>query len=268
LAKTFELIKKDPLNDAKKYFNEAIRTSRQAMVLKDTSFENYLTCLQINVMSQLYTENHDGAIVIIRNKLKEFIKRPEIKILYHYLYFAGSDWKSQEMKIAYLIYNFINKLKMIKVVDDEFVNNVLTVRINRSLFHPSGKSGTWIDISNPMIKFRTLEEKVIQTLGGVANIIIFPTLVVPSLTVMIAISIASEPFKMSISALNNNVDDQKTTFMDRMKIVVKETRNEYSTDFKNIAHNSLESMFDLEVGSENFFEKYTNEQIIENMYKS
>jgi hypothetical protein len=160
----FSLIKKDPLKDARKYFDRAIDASTQALSLKKTSLENYLICLQIQIMSQLYTENFQGASAIIRIKLKEFMKKPEISTLYNHLYFDGADLLSEEINLAFLICKFINKLKLLKVIDNEFIKNDLHIRVARSKFHPSGKCGTWIDISNPMIKLKTTKQKVVGTI--------------------------------------------------------------------------------------------------------
>lgn len=152
----FILIRKDPLTDAKKYFNRAIETTRQAMALKTTSFENYVLCLQIQIMSQLYVENFDGTIAIIRHKLEIFSKMNEVKKLYYYMFFNCADLDSKEIKTAYSIYQFMNKLKMICVINDEFIKNKLTISVDRPWYYLSSSiiRGMDIDITDPMIKFK------------------------------------------------------------------------------------------------------------------
>ena len=52
-------------SSAKKYFNQAIIESQRVMSLKHTSIENYVTCMQIQAMSQLFVDEYEPTCSLI-----------------------------------------------------------------------------------------------------------------------------------------------------------------------------------------------------------
>lgn len=155
-------IKKNSLTDAIKYFNDAIRTSNEAMALKSTSLENYLLCMQIRFLCQLFSENFHGARMSIRSKLKEFVKRPDVNAIYCHLYFDGADWNDREMKIAYVIFKMFEKLEKLKIIDADFITDELYTIVCRSNYHPLEQLTMRINITNPQIKLKSFGDKVVD----------------------------------------------------------------------------------------------------------
>jgi hypothetical protein len=215
-------LKKDALNDAKKYFEWAIMASTKVLSLKSTTLNNYILCMQILFLSQLFSENYYGVCASIRDNLKDFIKKKntELIAIYYYLFFDGSNWDDNEMKLAYVLFRLFAQLRKLKVIDETFISFELNIVVARPILHRLKEEKTFIDITNPRIKFRKMSEKVgeyaIRTTGIVTVPVTFGYGAFHSL-----LSIALSPLIIPYAAIDSAIDTYK----------YNETKNSFSEQF-------------------------------------
>jgi len=240
-------------DDAKKYFNQAIITSREAMSISTTNLDHYFLCMQIQFISKLSTENFQGVKSCIRNELKDFILRDDVKTLYSYLFYYGAEWNHKEMKFAYSVYKMMNRLKLLSVVDDEFERE-LKISVNRSIISPISDRKYYSKISNPKIKLKTTVRKVGEVIMGISFGIVGVPLSLIYGTLQTATSISLSPIALPCAVLDAYVRNETNEkfhedINDRLSTLLKYGIGSVITAPKR----TVAVLMDQTVGIRNFF---------------